>query len=268
MATALTRCVRSRRSPKRLGLVSWLSIVLVCFATARTFAQNGQSAQNTTGTQESLVVKIYGCPAGQAAATAEQLRSNFGVFGGVQIASDERTSQVIVQAPADIQARISQRLAAAMPQPPETNAKAGEGSQTPAAPVQTRRITLQHMKTEQLGTSLWNLLGNRLSTLPTSTPKMNRYRLALFGGGRVDVTLDSAAGQAIVEGVGGIVDVCARLIEALDAQSADGGKDIHMLPFANGAVAKRAACRPGRSQQHRCPVDEHAPGGHAPKPRG
>ncbi len=185
--------------------------------------------------QENLVVKIYGCPAGQAAATAEQLRSDFGVFAGVRIAADERTSQVIVQAPAEIQAHISQRMAAAAPPVPANGPSASDGSRTPAAPVQTRRIALRHVRADQLGASLWSVLGNRLSALPNSTPQLTRYNLALFGGGHVDVTLDATAGQALVEGIGPAVDACARLIEALDAQNADGGKDIHMLPLRRAA---------------------------------
>ena len=51
----------------------------------------------------------------QAAVTADTLRNEYGVIPGVRVAADERTSRVIVQAPPEVQVRISQRLAAVFP---------------------------------------------------------------------------------------------------------------------------------------------------------
>ena len=59
------------------------------------------------------------------------LRNEYGVIPGVRVAADERTSRVIVQAPPEVQSRISQRLAAAFPdlQPAaEKPRQAGRGS--------------------------------------------------------------------------------------------------------------------------------------------
>ena len=41
-------------------------------------------------------------PQGQAAVTANSLRDDPGIFPGVRVAADERTSQVIVQAPPEV----------------------------------------------------------------------------------------------------------------------------------------------------------------------
>ena len=147
------------------------SVVLGCATAAR--------AADETG----LVVKVYACPTGQASATAERLRTEFGPIAGVRIAADERTAKVIAQAPPAVQARISQRLAALMPGQ-TVQAAGASGPAGGASP--SRSISLHRVKTEQVEASLWSMLGNRLSALPSSRPQARRYRLALAGGGRVE----------------------------------------------------------------------------------
>ena len=109
----------------------------------------GPSARADDG----LVVKFYPCPQGQAAATADGLRNEFGVIPGVRVAADERTSQVIVQAPPEVQARISQRLAAAFPDLQPAAEKA------PAAAGEVRQISLKRIQADQLEATLVEHLG-------------------------------------------------------------------------------------------------------------
>ena len=115
-----------------------------------------------------LVVKLYVCPQGQAATMADTLRNEYGVIPGVRVAADERTSRVIVQAPAEVQSRVSQRMAAAFPdlQPaPEKGA---------AGPIESRQIPLKRIQADQLETALWNTLGNRLTAIPEQRPRIAR----------------------------------------------------------------------------------------------
>ena len=106
------------------------------------------------------MVKLYACPQGQAAATADALRNEYGVIPGVRVAADERTSQVIVQAPPEVQTRISQRLAAAFP----------DCSRRPRRPRRARsksaRFRCKQIQADQLEAALWSTLGNRLTALP------------------------------------------------------------------------------------------------------
>ena len=187
-----------------------------------------------------LVVKVYACPTGQAAATAEKLRTEFGAIAGVRIAADERTAKVIAQAPPQVQARISQRLATLTPntasQPPGASSQAGGA--TPS-----RNISLHRVTAEQVEASLWSMLGSRLSALPSSRPQARRYRLALAGGGSVDLTLDFAAASVNVEGFGAALDASARLIQVLDSPSQTGDRNVRVLPLhtASASVDRVAA---------------------------
>ena len=140
-----------------------------------------------------LVVKLYPCPQGQAVVTADTLRNEFGIIPGVRLAADERTSQVVVQAPPEVQARISQRLAAAFPelQRPE-NAAAATG--------EVREIHLNRIQPDQLETSLWSTLGNRLAALPEQRAQLHGYRLATSGQGTVTIWIDFAAKQVKLDG--------------------------------------------------------------------
>jgi general secretion pathway protein D len=174
-----------------------------------------------------LAVRIYGCPAGQAAATADALRTEFGAVANVRIAADERTSQVIVQAPPETQSRIGQRLAASTPaaagrQPDERRA--------PTAPPQSRTIVLRHARPEQIELALLNVLGERLSLTANQRPLVKQYRLALPGGD-ADVTIDPSNSQVTIEGAAGAVGAFARLVQVLDSPSGSGGRDVRVLPL-------------------------------------
>ncbi len=64
--------------------------------------------------QSESVVKLYACPREHASVTTDNLIKEYGL-AGVRVAYDEPHSQLIVEAPPEVQARISQRLAAAFP---------------------------------------------------------------------------------------------------------------------------------------------------------
>ena len=123
------------------------------------------------------MVKLYACPQGQAAVTADTLRNEYGVIPGVRVAADERTSQVIVQAPPEVQSRISQRLAAAFPdlQPAAEKAAAG--------PVEVRQIPLKRIQADQLEAALWSTLGNRLTAMPEQRACVARLSPGIVGRG-------------------------------------------------------------------------------------
>ncbi len=184
-----------------------------------------------------LVVKLYVCPQGQAATMADTLRNEYGVIPGVRVAADERTSRVIVQAPAEVQSRVSQRMAAAFPdlQPaPEKGA---------AGPIESRQIPLKWIQAGQLETALWNTLGNRLTAIPEQRPPSRGYRLALSGGGTVAIWIDLGANQVKLEGSATAIDSAARLIQVLDAPQDPAGRNVRLMPLQPAQVAsvQRAA---------------------------
>lgn len=205
--------------------------------------------------QSGLVVKLYACPQGQAAVTADTLRNEYGVIPNVHVAADERTSRVVVQAPPEVQARIAQRMAAAFPdlQPVPEKAAAGQ--------VEVRQIPLKRIQADQLESALWSTLGSRLTGIPEegfaggtpaaqpagrpSTPpgSLRGYRLALLGGGAVTIWIDAGTKQVKLEGSAAAVNAAARLIYVLDSPQDPAGRNVRLMPLHPAQVAsvQRAA---------------------------
>ena len=172
--------------------------------------------------QDDPVVKAYPCPAGHAAAIAEHLREELGAVDGVRVAADPRTSQVVVQAPKEVQVWIAQRLAG------NADFKTDGPGRAVGAP-QTRTVKLQRLSTAQIETSLGDILGERL--MPVSSPReqVRAYRVALTSGS-IDVNLDAGSSQVKLSGSGPAVDAAVRLIQILDGPP-EGGRNIRLLPL-------------------------------------
>ncbi len=193
-------------------------------------------------------------------ATAERLRTEFGLLPGVRIAADERTSQVITQAPPEVQTKISQRLtASAAPSTPTAAPPA-----LPAAASQSRTVALRNVNANQFEASLWSTLGNRLFALSSPRPQTKRYRLVSANSGNLDITIDTAAGQVTIEGVPAAVDACTRLVQVLDQQSNDGDKEVRLMPLRTTQATdiRKAA------EVIRTATGSSAPGSHPPATLG
>ena len=191
----------------------------------------------TVWAQSGLVVKLYPCPQGQAAATADALRNDYGAIPGVRVAADERTSQVIIQAPPEVQARVSQRLAAAFPglQPAADKAPAGGG--------EVRQVPLKRIQADQLEAALWSTLGNRLTAIQGQPAQPHGYHLALSNGGAVTIWIDFSTKQVKLEGSATAVDAAVRLIQVLDSPQDAAGRNVRVMPLQPAQVAsvQRAA---------------------------
>ena len=153
------------------------------------------------------------------------------------MAADERTSQVIIQAPPEVQSRISQRLAAAFPDLQPAAEKA------PAGSVEVRQITLQRIQPDQLDAALWSTLGNRLTAMPDQRAPSHGYRLAMSGGGVVSIWIDPSTKQVKLEGSAAAVDAAVRLIHVLDSPQDQAGRNVRLMPLqpAQLASVQRAA---------------------------
>ena len=149
-----------------------LCVALGLFVTL-SFTACSASAQND------LTVRVYTCPTGQAPATADRLRTEFGVFAGVRIAADERTSQVIVQAPAEIQSRVGQRLSAAAP---AAAVRQPDNREAPAAAPESRNITLRYATAAADRPSFVEHLGqSACSAMPAATAAGEAIPLGAVG---------------------------------------------------------------------------------------
>jgi general secretion pathway protein D len=194
-------------------------------------ASNG----NTVSAQSASTIAAYPCPSGAVQSTAELLRNEFGATADVRIAADQRTSQVIVYAPPEVHARISQRLAilsapagmtaaAGSSQPPTPNAIARGG-------LPSGTIPLQHCTAGQLETSLVKVLGNRLQAFPSPRPQVRRYRVVSKTGENTELTIDPALNLVTLEGPDAAVETCRRLIRALDSLDEVGGQNTRLVPL-------------------------------------
>ncbi len=159
------------------------------------------------------VVKAYVCPAGTAQGTADKLRNEFGVIPGVRIAADDRTSQIIVYAPPELQAFIARRLAVlatpALAAAPAGETKLAISDVAAGSTNRSRSVPLRHCAVEQLEASLVGLLGNRLTAVSSPQPQTRRYRVACGGGENVELAIDLGGRQVAVEGPGAAVESCA-----------------------------------------------------------
>jgi type II secretion system protein D len=161
--------------------------------------------------QEDVVVKAYPCPAGQAGSIAEHLREELGGAEGVRVAADSRTSQVVVQAPQSIQVWVAKRLAVNT----EARAAATDAGAASNKAVQSRTVALRRIRTDQLETSLRNLLQDRITPITSAGEQARAYRVSQASGDLL-LSVDAANSQVNITGTGPAVDGAARLIEILD----------------------------------------------------
>ncbi|NQU26547.1 MAG: hypothetical protein HQ567_35130, partial [Candidatus Nealsonbacteria bacterium] len=195
-------------------------------------------------------LRAYPCRAVDAEAIAAQLRGVYGAVPGVRIAADVRAGQIIVDAPAEVQAGVAQQLAASVPpaapvaqvtQPsaPVTRPRPTVQQQQP---VKSRTVPFWHASARDVESGLTGMLTDRLQSVPSTVAGERLYRLNLPGGGGLDLTISYANNRVVMQGPGQAVDAAVRLIQALDAPPEAGGQATRMimLQSANPASVQRA----------------------------
>jgi general secretion pathway protein D len=174
--------------------------------------------------QDGTVLKVYPCPAGQASLIADHLRETLSAVEGVRVAADVRSSQVVVQAPREVQAWVAQQLAVRGESKAVADARAAANTT-----VQTRTVTLQRSTPRQIETALGNLLGDRLTTLTSPRDAVREYRLTADGES-LNLSIDPASSQVKISGPASLVDSTARVVQVLDGP-VEGGRSVRLLPL-------------------------------------
>jgi general secretion pathway protein D len=216
-----------------------VAVLLTWFLLASYPSAEAQQAVPTTAEPN---LKVYLCEPAMAQATAARLREEFRGVGGVHIAADDRLGRIVIQAPPEIQAEIARRLASpppsVTPQPDRRNPSA------PAAqPVSVARgpsvhsVQLRNTTSRQVEFGLVDTLGKRLTPAPARGPGGQNYRLALPGGGALDVNIDYRANVVTVRGTGVAVDSCVRLIQALDSPPQPAGRTVRLVSLLTTSPA-------------------------------
>ncbi|MBN2477152.1 MAG: hypothetical protein JXB62_21270 [Pirellulales bacterium] len=211
------------------------------------FAQNAVPPAAPARPAEPTLL-AYPCRPGMAAATAARLQAEFGQVANVRIVADQRTSQILVMAPADLHAQIAGRINAAAAPPAVPNGPrptaAPVVSPAPAVPeaIRSREIRFQNKRAGEMEAALAETLGDRLSPAASPAAGIRNYRVNLPGGRTLDLAIHLQANLATVRGSGGVVDSCIRLIEALDGPRPAAGESMRTVSLraTDPAVVRRA----------------------------
>lgn len=193
-----------------------------------------------TPTTSQAVLKVYSSPAGKANELAKQLQDEFGRLPGVRIVADQRTSQVLVLAPPDVQNALASRLSAqggdpAGVAPAGLPAASQTGAIAPAAsskqPESVAQIELSRALAESLEASLTSIFGNRLTSLGATGPGTTSYRLRLTDGSEVSFSVDREAGRIQYRASGTAAQAFPTLIRVLDHARQTGAETTRLVPL-------------------------------------
>ncbi|MCX7426748.1 MAG: hypothetical protein NTW96_14115 [Planctomycetia bacterium] len=180
----------------------------------------------TSTGSDAPVLKAYPCPAGDAARQAARLQSQLPAGSNVRISPDERSGQILVVAPPDVQSWVAQSLRAAAVEPPQAAAPAG-----PARPeaMESHTVQLQNRESRQVEAAMLQMLAGRLTPLPGGDGQQASYRLAVSEGSPVELLFERPTNRVTVRGVGRLMDSCIRLVRALDGAGQTGEAGMQLV---------------------------------------
>lgn len=206
-------------------------------------AQAPSIGPSAPGAAEEYSLRAHPCPPGQTEALADQLRLELGGLGGVRIAADPRTSQILVYGPEGIHREVAARLASLTNgQPAAGTSAAGPAVSLAAAGSQAvaQSVQLHRASSAEIERALLAALGQRLAAYPAQTPGKSRYHLAVPGSSGVELAIDHQAGWVKCEGPRKAVEACARLVRLLD-QPASAAQSLQLISF--GPASRTAVQR-------------------------
>ena len=185
--------------------------------------------------------RTYTCTAGEVPALARHLEQRFGMAGNTRIVADPRRNQVVVIAPADVQAQVArcvhpssvpsgQQTERAAQAPPAMHA-----ATWPSEHGSRQEIQLRQYSARELEASLIRTLGKRLTPLSPPAEGQSAYALQLRGGGAVWVAVDPTANRVRLEGATAAVHSARQLVHVMDhaAQPAGCRLELVALNMAN-----------------------------------
>jgi type II secretion system protein D len=204
--------------------------------------------------QSAPTLKSYPCPAAELQVVARQLQTVYAGQPEVRIATDVRTSQVLVLAPPEVQAQIARQLghpagdapAVSQPAPPAATrpqTAPGEAHISKAVDVSlarhstTRSVALKHLTWEQMEQSLRELTAGRLAPLPMTNGDTTAYSLSLPTGGDVQLSVNRQTRQIQLRGEPALLDRCVRLLQVLDAPPQTTGRRTRAVPVSTAREA-------------------------------
>lgn len=226
----------------------------------------GETAPSQAASQ--AVLKVYPCPSGGATALAGRVQDEFGRIAGVRIVADDRTSQVLVLAAPEIQARVAARMsdtvaAASSPRPEPAVTPQAARAVPPSGNFQVQQIQLHQTTAAAIESSLASMFGDRLVAAGGTAPGMAVYRLRLNDGSEVEFAVDRGTHSLTFRGKGAGAASFGELIQALDHVDSGANQSTRLVPLktTRPASAKRTveAIRAGNAVSERAvPVGRSA----------
>ncbi len=219
---------RGNEVAKRIWVVLGLWLVLALMAASA-------QAQSTT------TVEIYPCPTGQAAAISDRLRVEFGTFPASEslpTSGPRRSSCRPRRRSKHALASGSRPLRRQWERPSAGGASAGRTDCKHRPPrLRPARSICEIARPETLASALSNIFASRLEALPAEQLQARRYRLALAGGGSVEISVDLATADVTVAGPSPAVNTSIRLIRLLDSPTEAEGREVRLLPLRTAPPA-------------------------------
>ncbi|HUT95441.1 MAG TPA: secretin N-terminal domain-containing protein [Thermoguttaceae bacterium] len=190
------------------------------------------------------VLKIYRCRPGSADSVAARLHEEFGRNPSVRVVPDQRTSQVLVMAPPDVQSQIADRLPeertpGAASESPRSNAPSSPRSSANAGPVSytSQEVQLWHTTGEQFEAALVRMLADRLTPVASTQPDASTYRLTLAGGQALRLSVDRRSNRVKIEGAADALGTSIPLLHVLDSPEASVERSTRLLSLKAGRTA-------------------------------
>ncbi|HTQ38122.1 MAG TPA: secretin N-terminal domain-containing protein [Pirellulales bacterium] len=184
-------------------------------------------ATNPGRSDQDEVVRAYTVvPPATLEQVCQQLTKRFPASTGVRISPDERTSQILVVAPAAIQEQVGALLQG---DPPATDAAPKTEQTAPNATTRGPKVVpLSHLGWREFEASLNGIFGKPLPVTLEHGGDWARYVLETRGG-RVDLIVDRKAGQVALEGPVKLADAWARIVQSLDNHPQQANDDTRVV---------------------------------------
>ncbi len=195
------------------------------------FSGPAGSQAGGTGTWPSTSLRVYPVAVGGAQAEAARLQTALRGVPGVRIVPDERTAQILVVAPEEVQSQVAALLAqaeaagsapAASSVPAPSSAPAMPG----AAPQEYR---LGSLPADRLEAALLAILGSRLQPVSPPGAEVGAYRMILTDRNVLAIEIHRRAHQVRIWGPEVQARAFVQMVRALDAPAERGDETMRMV---------------------------------------
>lgn len=190
------------------------------------------------GPAEKPLLRTYPCDPLQLPAIAENVRTRYGNQPGVRIAADPSSSQLLVLAPAGIQAILARELA--VPTAPIAAAAPGApiAPMPPVTQAVERFVPASYVPIGQVELKLRELLAPNLTASAPPQPATADYRWNNDQGLSLDLRIDRQQNGVHVRGPAPLVEQLVRLVKAVDGPPQATGTATRILPLRRAAPVK------------------------------